>query len=134
MSVKGGDEVRKKFSQAVGRIRGRMTEETLTRVLIVAAGYASALTPVATSALINSQYRDVQMTVNGWRGQLGYGANYAEYVHNASGTLLGTGTPRYPSRLGTVWGPNAEPEFLKKAFERDGRSDIEALIKESYRL
>jgi len=132
--VMGGDEIRRRFSREIGRIRGRMTEETITRMLIVAAGYASAMTPVATSALINSQYRVTSATANGYRGELGYGADYAEYVHNAPGTLLGTGTPRWPERLGAVWGPNAEPEFLAKAFERDGRSDIEALIREGYRI
>src|SRR5690554_2560680 len=132
--VMGGDEIRRRFSREIGRIRGRMTEETITRMLIVAAGYASAMTPIATSSLINSQYRHVSTTINGARGEVGYGANYAEHVHNAPGALLGTGTPRYPARLGTVWGPNAEPEFLTKAFERDGRSDIEALIREGYRI
>lgn len=132
--VTGASEVRENFRKSLGRIRGSMTEETVTKILIVAAGYASAMTPVATSALINSQYRNVSITINGARGEVGYGANYAEHVHNAPGALLGTGTPRYPARLGTVWGPNAEPEFLTKAFERDGRSDIEALIRESYRI
>lgn len=132
--VTGASEVRENFRKALGRIRGSMTEETVTKILIVAAGYASAMTPVATSTLINSQYRKVDITINGARGELGYGANYAEYVHNAPGTLLGAGADRYPTRLGTVWGPNAEPEFLTKAFERDGRSDIEALIRESYRI
>ena len=132
--VRGADDVRKRFRETMGRVRGAMTEETITKVLIVAAGYASAITPIATSALINSQYRDVQMTVNGWRGELGYGSNYAAFVHGAPGTLLGANATRWPARLGFVWGPNAEPEFLAKAFERDGRSDIEALIREGYHI
>lgn len=131
--VKGVDKVRSNFRKRIGAIRGGMTEKTVTKILIVAEGYASAMTPVATSNLINSQYRDVRMTVNGdYIGELGYGADYALYVHDAPGVLLGTDTPRSPARLGVVWGPDAEPEFLTKAFERDGMRDIEAIIKGGY--
>lgn len=134
MPVRGGDNVRRRMRDTIRRIRGPMTEKTVTRILIIAAGYASSMTPIATSALINSQYRRVQETGKGYRGELGYGQDYAVYVHEAPGALLGANVPRWPARLGVYWGPNGEPGFLEKAFERDGRSDIEAEIDAGYRL
>ena len=126
----GSKDVRRMFAKKIGEVSGSMTEETVTSVLIIGGMYASALTPVDTSTLINSQYRLVTKNANGWTGQLGYGARYAADVHNASGKLKGQ--PRKTS--GNYWDPNGEPEFLTKGFERDGKPEIEALIKRSYRV
>ncbi|MAX51663.1 MAG: hypothetical protein CMH22_15990 [Methylophaga sp.] len=130
----GVDTVRKNFAKKVGEISGGMTEKTVTQVLIAGGKYAAALTPVATSNLINSSYRDVKKTASGYEGRMGFGANYAEYVHNAKGVLLGTNTPRYPKSDGNVWDPDAEPQFLVKGFERDGAAEIQAIIKQGYRV
>ena len=59
----GVDTVRKNFAKKIGEISGGMTEKTVTQVLIAGGKYAAALTPVATSNLINSSYRDVKKTI-----------------------------------------------------------------------
>lgn len=137
MPVKGLKEVRLQLKKIFGDIKGPKAEKTLTEVLITAAGLAATMTPIDTSNLINSQYRKI--TAYGTRvvGAIGYTAAYAAAVHNAKGTLLGTNTPRStsdPSR-GNAWDPDAEPEFLRKAFEdSDARAAIDAIVKRGMKV
>lgn len=139
MPTKGLDEVRRKLRATFEEIRGPMTEKCITEVLIVGGGYADLLTPVAFSTLVNSRFRKVQRHGDSWQGTYGYTAEYAAAVHEAPGKLKGTNTPRRPATNGNVWdgqlGPNsAEPEFLRKGFERDGLEDIKAVIKRNMKL
>jgi hypothetical protein len=137
MPVKGLKEVRQQLRRVFGDISGPRAEKTLTEVLITAAGFAATMTPIDTSNLINSQYRKI--TAYGTRvvGAIGYTAAYAAAVHDKPGTLLNTNTPRStsdPSR-GNVWDPDAEPEFLRKAFEdSDARAAIDAIIKRGMKI
>jgi hypothetical protein len=137
MPVRGLKEVRQQLRRVFGDISGPKAEKTLTEVLIIAAGYAATMTPIDTSNLINSQYRKI--TAYGTRvvGAIGYTAAYAAAVHDAKGTLKGTNTPRTksdPSR-GNFWDPDAEPEFLRKAFEDSGaRADIDAAIQRGMKV
>lgn len=132
MPVRGLKEVRQQLKRVFGDISGPRAEKTLAEVLITAAGFAATMTPIDTSNLINSQYRKI--TAYGTRvvGAIGYTAAYAAAVHDKPGTLLGKNVPRStsdPSR-GNVWDPDAEPEFLRKAFEdSDARAAIDAIIK-----
>jgi hypothetical protein len=132
MPVKGLKEVRVQLKKIFGDIKGPKAEKTLTEVLITAAGFAATMTPIDTSNLINSQYRKI--TAYGTRvvGAIGYTAAYAAAVHDKKGTLQGKNVPRDkndPSR-GNVWDPDAEPGFLKKAFEdSDARAAIDAIVK-----
>lgn len=132
MPVKGLKEVRQQLKKVFGDISGPRTEKTLTEVLITAAGFAAVMTPIDTSNLINSQYRRITAYGNRVVGAIGYTAAYAAAVHDKPGTLLGTNTPRSksdPSR-GNVWDPDAEPEFLRKAFEdSDARAAIDMIVK-----
>jgi hypothetical protein len=132
MAVKGLKEVRQQLKKVFGDISGPRAEKTLTEVLITAAGFAAVMTPIDTSNLINSQYRRITAYGNRVIGAIGYTAAYAAAVHDKPGTLLGTNTPRSksdPSR-GNVWDPDAEPEFLRKAFEdSDARASIDAVVK-----
>jgi len=137
MPVKGLKEVRQAVRKAFVDISGPRAEKTLTEVLITAAGFAATMTPIDTSNLINSQYRKI--TAYGTRvvGAIGYTAAYAAAVHDAKGTLKGTNTPRStsdPSR-GNFWDPDAEPEFLRKAFEdSDARAAIDAIVKRGMKI
>lgn len=137
MPARGLKEVRQQLKRVFGDIQGPRAEKTLTEVLINAAGFAATMTPIDTSNLINSQYRKI--TAYGTRvvGAIGYTAAYAAAVHDAKGTLLGTNTPRStsdPSR-GNVWAPDAEPEFLRKAFEdSDARAAIDAIVKRGMKV
>lgn len=132
MPVTGLKEVRQRLKKELANISGTLPEKTLLEVLIVASGFAATMTPIDTSNLINSQFRRVETSGTKVKGVMGYTAAYAAAVHDKPGTLLGTNTPRSksdPSR-GNVWDPNAEPEFLRKAFEdEDARADIDAVVK-----
>lgn len=134
MSVTGVESVRANLMRALADIKGARTELAITEMLIVAEGYTLPLVPVATSNLINSAYRNVTPEANGWKGELGFSAGYALYVHNAPGTLQGTNTPRYPKSDGVVWGPNAEPEFLTKGVEMMLSQDANNILSEAYRV
>ena len=139
MPAKGVNRVRSALKETFDRIGGPMTEQAVTNALIIGGGHADALTPMALGFLINSRFRRVEKSGDGWTGRYGYTAVYAAAVHDAPGTLKGTNTPRNPTSLGNVWdgpnGPNsAEPEFLVKGFERDGLEEIKASIKRDMQL
>jgi hypothetical protein len=137
MPVKGLKEVRQQFQAVIGQISGEMAEKALTEVMIVAAGFAATMTPIDTSNLINSQFRHIGKSSTGVTAMLGYTAAYAAAVHDKKGTTLGKNIPRAkndPSR-GNFWDPDAEPEFLKKAFEEpDARADIDAVVERYMKL
>lgn len=120
MPVKGGNKVRRNMRRTVGRITGTLTNRAITEILIIGEGYAAELTPVDTSNLINSRFRQVTDTATGAKGVVGYTANYAIFVHE--------GGPKNWQKAG------AEDEFLRKGFEENGRSEIEAHIRRRYRV
>lgn len=132
MSWEGIDEVEAGFEQSLFLITQQQTPNAITELLIVAAGYSASMTPIATSNLINSQFRKVDRTMQGWRGRLGYGASYAVYVHEAPGKLLGTNTPRSPASDGNVWDPSAEPKFLEKGVEEALQKDLKGILRRNY--
>lgn len=131
MPIKGLGAAKKLLSSTVNRIRGRLSEQTVAEICIIGAGYASTLTPVDTSTLINSQFRRIEHRVTGVYGLVGYTAAYAAAVNAAKGTLAGQ--PR-PGNRGTYWAPGGEPDFLRKGFERDGKADIEAAVRRGMKL
>lgn len=104
---------------------------------MTASGFAATMTPIDTGNLVGSQFRRVQTSGTKVTGIMGYTAAYAAAVHDRPGTLLGTNTPRSksdPSR-GNVWDPDAEPEFLRKAFEdSDARAAIDAIVKRGMKI
>lgn len=57
------------------------SEEMISVILQSISANTASYVPVDTSALINSEYRQTQMTATGPRGEIGYGASYAGYVH-----------------------------------------------------
>lgn len=127
-------EINGRFKNLMQRARLNLSEKAVTECLIAAGSYAAAMTPIATSNLLNSQYRQVDVTINGVRGEIGYGANYAQYVHDAPGTLLGTSTPRSPASFGFVWDPGAEPGFLTKGVMEMVNSDMRRIMHENFLL
>lgn len=146
MPVKGINRAKENTKKLIGRIQGNMTEKAVTEVLITGEAYAAAITPMDTSTLVNSMYRDLKKLPGGYVGRVGYMAEYAEYVHDLPGTLkgqpragvksfeTGDGKTGFSSDSGNFWDPNAEPEFLKKGFERDGKEDIRKTIIDNYKL
>lgn len=145
MPVRGGDKLRRNMRRITHEIAGDLTPTVVKEILIIGEGYAANLTPIDTSNLINSGFRTVTSTATGAVGVVGYTADYALFVHQASGKLKGQprhsvkafgtrdGRTAFASNKGDFWDPNAEPGFLQKGFERDGKADIEAHIVRRYR-
>lgn len=86
----------------------------VTQALILGASEASVMTPVDTSTLLNSQFRNVTKDGSRIVGTVGYTANYAKYVHD----------PNVKQRFRRS---TAEKEFLKKGFE-EAEPNIRAVI------
>lgn len=128
--LKGINEAIARTSQIVDEITAVKVVRALKSATYIIRTESATLTPIDTSALINSQFDTIE--VNGTRvtGKVGYSANYALYVHNASGKLAGK--PR-PSGKGAYWGPHAEPKFLTKAAEKT-KSLVDKVIKSEMKL
>jgi hypothetical protein len=110
---------------------------TLTSVLVRIGSEVAPLVPIATSTLINSQYRDVQMRGAALVGRIGFTAEYALAVHESAGKWRGLGKPR-PKRnghdAGFYWGPNdGQPQYLAIAGERAAQ-DVASIIKRGMRV
>ena len=105
-------------------------------IALILQGISASTTPyipIDNSVLANSEVRHTESGRSGPSGYIGYGASYAEYVHNAPGTLLGTNTPRDPRNpsRGNVWSPTGRPRFLDLGtadFIRDDLSSVLAQV------
>lgn len=128
--LKGINEAIARTSKIVDEITAVKVVRALKSATYIIRTESATLTPIETSTLINSQFDTIE--VNGARvtGKVGYSANYALYVHNASGKLAGK--PR-PSGKGVYWGPHAEPKFLTKAAEKT-KSLVDKAIKAEMKL
>ena len=118
--VKGIRAAKANLERLIGDIQGRKAVRAITKALIIGASQAALYTPIDTSTLINSQFRDI--SVNGTRltGRVGYSANYAVYVHD-------------PNVKQTFRRATAEKEFLTKGFA-DSKQAIEKAIMEEMKL
>lgn len=86
----------------------------VTQAMILGASEASVMTPVDTSTLLNSQFRNVTKEGSKIVGTVGYTAEYARYVHDPN--------VKQKFRRST-----AEKEFLRKGFE-EAEPNIRAVI------
>lgn len=86
----------------------------VTQALILGASEASVMTPVDTSTLLNSQFRNVAKEGSKIVGTVGYTAEYARYVHD----------PNVKQRFRRS---TARKEFLKLGFE-EAEPNIRAVI------
>ncbi len=114
VKVRGIQQAKRNLDALIGDIQGRKAVRALQSALIIGSSQAALYTPIDTSTLINSQYRE--LSVNGSRitGRVGYSANYAVYVHD----------PNIPQNFRRA---KAQKEFLMKGFE-DSREAINAAI------
>lgn len=94
--------------------RQRRAAAGMTKALVLGASEASVMTPIDTSTLLNSQYR--QVTQEGPRiiGTVGYTAAYAMPVHD----------PDNPQKFRR---PTAMKEFLRLGFE-NAEPNIRAVL------
>lgn len=84
VKVRGVRQVSRNINRVIDNIQHRKVARAIYSELNIGALQAAAYTPVDTSFLINSQFRE--LVVNGARltGRVGYSANYAAYVHDPS--------------------------------------------------
>lgn len=142
MPVTGLDKVVGNLKLALENAKTEKTEKAITMMLISGGANASALTPIDSSFLINSQHRKTWDTDLGYAGAVYYEAFYAPFVHEMSGKLKGQPRDDFGktgsgvafgggSKTGNYWDPDAEPQFLKKGMEIMG-TEAEAILKSVY--
>jgi len=114
VKVKGIKQVTRNVNNAIDNIEKRRVVRALTSAMIIGGARAALYTPIDTSYLINSQFREV--IFNGVRitGRVGYTANYAAIVHD-------------PEKVQRFRRSTAKKEFLTKGFEEE-RSTIDAVV------
>ena len=120
IKVKGTQDCINQLNSIIGDVQGRRAVRAIQSALLIGGTRAALYTPIDTSMLINSQYREI--FVNGTRltGRVGYSANYAAYVHD----------PNHPMRFRRS---TARKEFLYQGF-RDERETINQVIRQELRL
>lgn len=144
IKVRGLQQAKRNMDSLIDDIQNRKIPRAIQSANLIIGAQAASLTPVDTSTLLNSQFRE--MTVSGTRitGRVGYSANYALYVHNASGKLKGQPRAHFGktkegqefgggSLTGNYWDPNAEPHFLTKGGEQS-RDDVHRVFKKELEL
>ena len=126
MAIKGMAQLRRNVRKQLTLAIPSHAERAMHVATSIIGGYATLMTPVDTSNLINSQYRIVKNEGRRVVAAIGYTARYAAAVHEMSGKLkgqpradfgvtregiaFGGGTGR-----GNYWDPSGEPRFLSKA-------------------
>lgn len=118
--VRGIRQAKANLDRIIKDVQGRKVVRALQSAILIGSAQASLYTPIDTSTLINSQFREI--TSNGVRvtGRVGYTANYAVFVHD-------------PEVKQTFRRASARKEFLTKGFE-DTRSQIDAAVKKELSL
>ena len=114
IKVKGITQAKKNLNALVGDIQGRKVVRAMQSALIIGGSQAALYTPIDTSTLINSQFREITVNGNRVTGRVGYSANYAAYVHD----------PSVPQNFRRA---TARKESLTKGFE-DTQRQIDAVI------
>ncbi|MDG1643487.1 HK97 gp10 family phage protein [Klebsiella huaxiensis] len=118
--VRGIRQAKSNLDRIIKDVQGRKVVRALQSAMLIGSTQAALYTPIDTSTLINSQFREI--TANGVRvtGRVGYTANYAVFVHD-------------PEVKQTFRRASARKEFLTKGFE-DTRSQIDAAVKKELSL
>ncbi|EPJ5864499.1 MULTISPECIES: HK97 gp10 family phage protein [Raoultella] len=118
--VRGIRQAKANLDRIIKDVQGRKVVRALQSAMLIGSAQASLYTPIDTSTLINSQFREI--TANGVRvtGRVGYTASYAVFVHD-------------PEVKQTFRRASAQKEFLTKGFE-DTRSQIDAAVKKELSL
>lgn len=132
MAIKGMAQVRKNLRQQLTLAIPSDAERAMHIATSIIGGYATLMTPVDTSNLINSQYRIVKNEGRRVVAAIGYTARYAAAVHEKPGTLRGAGVPRASGR-GNYWDPDAEPKFLSKA-GNENLNEIDQAVERAMKL
>jgi len=103
MPLKGVSKVKNQLSKL--ERAGEATQKTMQQWLIIVGTEASVMTPIDSSLLLNSQYKEQMSFFGVTIGRIGYAANYAIYTHD----------PKYPMKFRRA---TAEKEYLLKAIQQ----------------
>lgn len=114
VKVKGIEQAQRKLDALVGDVQGRKAIRAMQSAMLIGGAQAALYTPIDTSTLINSQYREIEIKGTRLTGRVGYSANYAVYVHD----------PNVHQKFRRA---TAQKEFLKKGFE-ETKTQIDAAI------
>lgn len=120
VKVRGIKEAKQRLNEIINDVQGRKAVRAMQSALIIGSSQAALYTPIDTSTLLNSQYREINASGTRITGRVGYSANYAVYVND-------------PNVQQTFRRSTAQKEFLKKGFE-DAKQQIDAVIKRELSL
>lgn len=130
MPVKGVSRVKANFRKLAKEISEDRSERAVYQILSQGGSLAAVKTPVDTGALINSHFVYIMPEPGRVVGRTGYTAAYAEFVHEAPGTLKGQARP---GNRGDYWDPNAEPHFLAAGFD-ELEPKIPGILRRNYKV
>ncbi|NCI06365.1 HK97 gp10 family phage protein [Cronobacter sakazakii] len=118
--VRGVAQAKANLDAIIADVQGRKVVRAIQSAMLIGSTQAALYTPIDTSTLLNSQFRE--LNANGTRvtGRVGYSANYAVYVHD-------------PAVQQTFRRVTARKEFLTKGFE-DTREQIDRVMKQELSL
>ncbi|MDA5481853.1 HK97 gp10 family phage protein [Yersinia intermedia] len=118
--VKGIREAKANLDRLIDDIQGRKAVRAVTSALFIASAQAASYTPVDTSYLINSQFREIMVNGTLITGRIGYSANYALQVHD----------PNHAQHFRLA---RAKKEFLVKGV-KESESTMEKAIRQEMKL
>ncbi|MCS4273515.1 MULTISPECIES: HK97 gp10 family phage protein [Raoultella] len=144
VKVRGVEQAKANLERIIQDVCGRKVVRAIQSALILGSTRAAYYTPIDTSTLLNSQFREINVNGTKVTGRVGYSANYAAFVHDMPGKLKGQPRAHFgKTRDGTefgggtgkgnYWAPHGEPQFLKKGFDEE-RDAIDAVIKKELSL
>lgn len=114
IKLRGVQNVTRNMNRIINDIQGRKIVRALQSALLIGGARAALYTPIDTSALLNSQFREIISNGAIITGRLGYSTSYAVYVHD----------PANPQRFRRS---TAKKEFLTAGFEEE-RGAIDAAV------
>ncbi|WP_392562493.1 hypothetical protein RHO12_03155 [Orbus sturtevantii] len=117
VNVKGVKQSIDRLNAIIEDVQGRKAVRAIQATLMIGAAQAAIYTPIDTSTLINSQFREVSVKKGLITGRVGYSANYAAYVAD-------------PSIHMAFKRATAKKDFLNKGFEDTARLRDEVIRKE----
>ncbi|ADZ13658.1 hypothetical protein G187_gp08 [Cronobacter phage ENT47670] len=118
--VRGIAQAKANLDALINDVQGRKVVRAVQSALLIGGAQAALYTPIDTSTLLNSQFREIDANGTKVTGRVGYSANYAVYVHD----------PNVPQ---TFRRATARKEFLTKGFE-DTREQIYRVMKQELSL
>jgi len=118
--LRGVQKAKQNLNAIIKDVQGRKVVRANQSAMVIGASQAAIYTPIDTSTLINSQFREI--TVNGTvvTGRVGYSAKYAVYVND-------------PEVLQKFRRSSARKEFLKLGFE-DQKALIDRVVLQELKL